>query len=163
MTLNDLRNTKGLLIDTNLLVLLVIGSMDVNQISGHNLTNKYTYDDYNLLVSFMERFKEIVVTPNILTEASNLLETYSYKGQQALTVLQNIAGVMTELFSESVPTMNAYSKSYLKFGLSDSIIHYLAERNYLVLTDDLKLCYYLQGHSLLAFNFNHLRTDSLLH
>jgi predicted nucleic acid-binding protein len=141
----------------------VVGSIDVNQIASHNLTNKYTHNDYNLLVSFMDRFREIVVTPNILTEASNLLETYSYKGQQALTVLQNIARIMTEILSESLATMDKYPKSYLKFGLSDSVIHYLAEQGCIVLTDDLNLCYYLQGHSLLAFNFNHLRTDSLLH
>ena len=163
MTLIDIQRAKGLIIDTNLLVLLVIGTLDINQIPGHNLTNRYTRDDYHLLVSFIERFRITIVTPNILTEASNHLEKYSYKGQQALTVLHSIAQVMTELFYDSVPTMNAYTKSYLKFGLSDSIIHCIAEQDYLVLTDDLNLCYYLQGHNLLAFNFNHLRTNSLLH
>ncbi|QMW03236.1 hypothetical protein [Spirosoma foliorum] len=111
----------------------------------------------------MERFKILAVTPNILTESSNHLEKYSYKGQQALSILQNIGQAMSEIFSDSIFTMNAYPKSYLKFGLSDSVIHCLAEQDYLVLTDDMNLCYYLQGHGLLAFNFNHLRTDSLLH
>ncbi|UFH56617.1 hypothetical protein [Spirosoma sp. KNUC1025] len=163
MTLNDLRSVKGLLIDTNLLILLVIGRLDASQISAHNLTNSYTTDDYKLLISFISRFRSTVVTPNILTEASNLLETYSYKGQQALTLLQDIAKAMNEVYCESIMTMTNHHKSYIKFGLSDSVTYSLAIQNYLILTDDLKLCSYLQGQGLFAFNFNNLRTHYLLH
>lgn len=162
MTFSDFRATKGLLIDTNLLVLWVIGTLGANRISDHNLTSNYTAEDYQLLISFIERFRSIVVTPNILTEASNLLEKDSYKGQQALTILQNIAQAVNEVFNTSIQLMTDYQKSYLKFGLSDSSIYCLAKQNYLILTDDLKLCYYLQGQGLLAINFNNLRTDYLL-
>lgn len=101
----------------------------------------------------------MVTTPNILTEVSNLLEGYSYKGQQALTILERFATGTKEISHESSSTMNLHPKSYLKFGLSDAVIHRIAEENYLVLTDDLNFCAYLQGQGLLAINFTNLRID----
>jgi hypothetical protein len=158
MTAADLRNSKGLLIDTNLLVLLIIGALGPEQIGKHKLTSKYVAEDYDLLTSFVDQFKQISTTSTILTEASNLLEGYAYKGQEALVLLQRIVEVADELVFDSISTMTVYSKSYIKFGLSDATIHRVAQENYLILTDDLRLCAYLQGLGLLAINFNNLRT-----
>ncbi len=162
MLLTDLRKTKGLLIDTNLLVLLVVGALNPDHISSHKRTNTYTAEDYRLLLSFVDRFRVIITTPNILTEASNLLEGYTYQNQSALALLERVTQVMQEIFYESTPTMHTYTRSYLKFGLSDATIYRIAEENYLILTDDLNFCAYLQHQGLLAINFNNLRTDHLL-
>ena len=163
MTVTKLGTSKGLVVDTNLLVVLVIGSLDPDQISSHKLTSRYSAEDYHLLKSFVDRFKVVVTTPNILTEASNLLENYVYRGQQALTVLERVAQFMHEVVYDSLPTMSTHPKSYLKFGLSDAVIQCVAENNYAVLTDDLNFCAYLQGQGLVAVNFNNLLTDTLLH
>ncbi len=159
MTITELRATKGVLIDTNLLVLLVVGTLSSTQISGFKRTTSYSCEDYKRLLSFADQFKIIITTPNILTEASNLLEGYAYKQQQALAVLERFATGTKEISHESLSTMNLYPKSYLKFGLSDAVIHRIAEENYLVLTDDLNFCAYLQGQGLLAINFTNLRID----
>lgn len=159
MTLDDLRRTNGLLIDANLLVLLVVGTLDRDRIIRHKRTNKYTEEDFQLLLDFIDRFKRIVTTPNILTEVSNLVEGDSYQGVSALTILQQFALFADELTVSSIETMNSYQKSYLKFGLSDAVISSVANQNFLVLTEDLNFCAYLQGQGLLAINFNNLRTD----
>jgi hypothetical protein len=163
MTATKFSSSKGLLIDTNLLVLLVVGALNPDQISVYKRTNQYSSEDYQLLLSFVDRFRVVATTPNILTEASNLLEGYAYRGQQAFTLLERVAQVTHEIFYDSLPTMMSYSRSYLKFGLSDATIHRVAEDNYLVLTDDLNFCAYLQGQGLIAINFNNLRTDTLLY
>ena len=163
MTIAKLLSSKGLLVDTNLLVLLVIGALNPDQISDHKLTSKYSAVDYRLLKSFVDQFKLVVTTPNILTETSNLLGGYVYRGQQALAVLERIAQFTHEVFYDSLLTMRGHSTSYLKFGLSDSVIHRVAKDNYTILTDDLRLCAYLQGRGLTAINFSNLLTDSLLH
>ena len=72
MTIAKLLSSKGLLVDTNLLVLLVIGALNPDQISDHKLTSKYSAVDYRLLKSFVDRFKLVVTTPNILTETWGL-------------------------------------------------------------------------------------------
>ncbi|MCC5613443.1 hypothetical protein LC612_43920 [Nostoc sp. CHAB 5834] len=163
MTDTRLLTSRGVLIDTNLLILWVVGAMNPSQISTYKRTNQYSSEDYSLLTSYIDRFKVILTTPNILTEASNLLEGYTYKGQQALSLLERVAQKTQEVFHSSLSIMDIHSKSYLKFGLSDAIIHHLAADNYTVLTDDLKFCSYLQSQGLLAINFNNLRTDFLLH
>lgn len=162
MTLTELHAANGLLIDANLLILLIVGNLNPAHIHTHKRTaNKYSAEDYTLLISFVDQFKAsaVVTTPNILTEVSNLLEGYSYKGQQALTILERFATGTKEISHESSSTMNLHPKSYLKFGLSDAVIHRIAEENYLVLTDDLNFCAYLQGQGLLAINFTNLRID----
>ena len=153
------------MIDANLLILLIVGNLNPNQINTHKRTsNRYTVEDYALLLSFVDQFmlKAVVTTPNILTEVSNLLEGYSYKGLQALTLLERFAQSTKEIFLDSSSTMTLYPKCYLKFGLSDTVIHRLASESYLVLTDDLNFCAYLQGQGLLSINFNNLRTNFLL-
>jgi hypothetical protein len=163
MTLSDLRNSKGLLLDTNLLVLLIIGLLSPSQITKHKRTKGgYSEDDFRLLIAFIDQFKTVTTTPNILTEVSNLIEGDYYQGISALAILHRFTANAEEITNDSLPIMTDFSKSYLKFGLSDAVIHTIAQRNYLILTDDLNFCAYLQGQGLFAVNFNNLRTDFLL-
>jgi len=61
-------------LDTNLLVLLVVGSVDRGQVERHRRTKRFTVEDYDRLVRLLEGLEQVFVTPNTLTEASNLLE-----------------------------------------------------------------------------------------
>ncbi|MCY7357876.1 MAG: hypothetical protein LH609_10485 [Rudanella sp.] len=72
MTRAELARKSGLLLDTNLLVLLVIGQYDPKRINGHKRLQSYTSEDYDLLLGFMSLFRTFATTPNILTEVSNL-------------------------------------------------------------------------------------------
>jgi len=45
----------GLLIDTNLLVLFIVGTVNRNRIGNFKRTSKYSKDDYDLLVRVLER------------------------------------------------------------------------------------------------------------
>ena len=161
MLFPDPRKSKGLLIDTNLLVLLTIGTLSTSQI-GKGRTGHYTVEDFKLLLRIIDEFQVLIVTPNILTEASNLLEGTSYKGINALSILMEIAKKLEEEYKSSLPIMQDYSKSYTKFGLSDAVIHAMAKENYIVLTQDLRLCSYLEALGLNALNFNHFRVNTLL-
>lgn len=163
MISTDLQRARGLLIDTNLLVLLVVGSVSATAIAGNKRLSAYTATDYKLLLSFVERFKSLFTTPHILTEVSNLIGCETKQQQLGLEILKRLVQQMEEVVPASSETMNLYTKSYLKFGLSDASIHRVATDRLLVLTDDLDFCYYLQGQNLLALNFNNLRTDYLLH
>ncbi len=65
---------SSLLIDTNLLVLLVVGVVDRKLISTHKRTKTFTESDFDLLVSVLKRFNEIWITSHCLAETSNLLK-----------------------------------------------------------------------------------------
>ncbi len=64
---------QGLLIDSNLLLLLFVGQYDPTRIQKFKRTDQFTVGDYELLADYVEQFRELVTTPSILTEVSNLL------------------------------------------------------------------------------------------
>ena len=63
---------KGILIDSNLLLLYFIGKYNKTLIQRFKRTQKYVTEDYELLTAVIKDFTKIITTPNILTEVSNL-------------------------------------------------------------------------------------------
>lgn len=147
---------KGLLVDTNLLLLYFIGAYDPERIPKFKRTMAFTVDEFRLLAEFLNGFDKLVTTPNVLTEVSNL------SGQLA----ENLHVPFYDAFASRIPFLEEHfvtsvSVSSLahfnKFGLTDSGIVQLVKDKYLVLTDDLSLVGYLQNHGIDVVNFNHIR------
>ncbi len=148
--------TKGLLIDTNLLLLYVVGMYDPDRIQIFKRTMAFTVDEFLLLATIFESFDKVITTPNVLTEVSNLsgqlpknLHSYFYSDFAARIP------VLAERYTAS-GTISA-SAHFNKFGLTDSGIVDTVKDSYLVLTDDLMLFGYLQNFGIDAINFNHIR------
>ena len=55
------------------MVLLVAGRTDRSLVTKHRRLREFTTEDYDRLVDLIIRFGTVFVTPNTLTEASNLL------------------------------------------------------------------------------------------
>ena len=70
--------TDGCFIDSNLLALLVVGFTDHGLISKHRRLREFTAEDYHLLTDLIGRVGPVLITPNTLTETSNLL---AYHGE----------------------------------------------------------------------------------
>ena len=81
---NSLNAPVGYFVDANLLVLLVVGNVDQDLIAKHGRLEEYTAEDYETLLDLLSqtRQSQIYVTPNTLTEASNLL--YRHGGTGAI-------------------------------------------------------------------------------
>ena len=154
------RNT-GLVVDTNLLVLYLVGKFNLQEISNCKRTKSYTKGDFITLSSFMANFKNIVTTPNILTEVSNLTETYNANSGKLFFPSFHL--LIKSLSETHILSMAASSgHCFPQYGLTDSCIHELANMNHLVLTDDLRFYGYLESRSLPVINFNHLRSAAML-
>jgi hypothetical protein len=152
---------RTLLLDTNLLILLVVGLYDPRAIIRFKRTNNqaFTEKDFELLEAAIEKFELLCTTPNILTEASNLLEGSPYFS----TFQELIEKVLGEHLLDSKTVIGVDNKCFAKFGLSDAVIRNLADQeNITVLTVDLPLYGYINSLGLNAFNFNHLRSGYLL-
>ena len=63
----------GHFVDANLLVLLVIGTAQRSLIGRHPRLRVCSTDDFDILVKLLGTGEKIYVTPNALTETSNLL------------------------------------------------------------------------------------------
>src|SRR5579884_1086932 len=146
---------KGLLVDSNLLLLFLVGSFDSSLIEKFKRTRAsgFTTDDFELLTRIMAQFEKIVTTPHILTEVSNLS---TFKGITKMDYFQRFGISILSFDEQTVPSKNFCHKAYFcAFGLKDAAIAHIAKNNYLVLTAEFALSNYLQKSGIDAINFNH--------
>ena len=148
---------KGILIDTNLLLLLFVGQLSENFIQKFQRTNQYTKSDYQILLNFIDKFDKVVTTPNIMTEMSNLGSNSMYgdKLKNFFSKFVDNFVIISEQYLESKIIAN--SENIDEFGLTDIGIVLVAKDNYLILTDDLDLSMFALRNNVAAVNFNHIR------
>ncbi len=153
--INQYRN-KGVLIDTNILLLLFVGLTNRDRIERFKRTQQFTPSDYDTLTQLLGCFSPIVVTPNILTEVNSLLNQLGEpERSQCLGLFgQGILGFDEQyVMSRSIVTQAIFGR----FGLTDTGIVEAAKGRYLVLTDDLRLAVNLQSLGVDTVNFNNIR------
>ena len=149
---------KSLLIDTNLLLLLLIGSLDPSLIQKEKITANQGFDeaDFNQLRNFAVKFQKLVTTPHILTEVSNHAD--KIKGASHGKFFQRFMSLIETLDERSEASkILAKTDTFERFGLTDTAIRHLAKENILVLTVDFPLAGYLQKKGLKVINFNNVR------
>jgi hypothetical protein len=149
-------HSGGVLVDTNILLLYCVGSYSREQISRFKRTVQFTVEDYDLLVRLLSRFARVVTTPNILSEVNSLS---GQMGEPAKTqYFEEFARGIALLDEQYVASATASRLSaFPKLGLTDSGILHLAGGKYLVLSDDFRLCQFLEKAGVDVLNFNHIR------
>ncbi len=149
-------NTDRLLIDTNLLVLLVVGLVNRTRIERFKRTRQYTAEDFDLLSREFGSWKSVYTTPHILAEVSNLTDLEGLERLQARQILKETISTLTEV---GIPSARAVDEPvYQRLGLVDATIAAVARaQECTVLTDDLDLYLMLQRDRVEVINFTHLR------
>jgi hypothetical protein len=146
---------SGILVDTNILLLLLVGNVDPDMIPRFKRTSQFVPEDYELLKRLLALFIRIVVTPNILSEVSNLA---GQMGEPVKSVCFSCFFDNIEVMKESYVESRIVSRDHLvRFGLTDSTTFLLSSQPILVLTDDFRLSNYMSHHGLDVINFNHIR------
>lgn len=148
---------KGILIDTNILLLYFVGTVNRQRISQFKRTQQFIPEDYDTLLAIINYFsKKIVTTPNILTEVNSLANQLGEpERSQCFTLFSQNISSLEEFYNES--KIIVQHEKFIKFGLTDCGIINLVRDKYLVLTDDLKLANYLQKEAIDTVNFNNIR------
>src|ERR1035441_10305501 len=130
--------SAGLLVDTNLLVLFAVGTVNRNRIETFKRTRQYTTDDYDLLVRVLGNFERLYTVAHVLAEVSNLTDLPGPERLQARLVLKETISVLHE--AEMSSTRAAEDRLYQDLGLVDAAIGAVARANSCaVLTDDFAL------------------------
>ena len=162
MTFQTFRSRAGLLIDSNILTLYIVGLYDVKRIAEFKRTKGfYSGDDFLLLKNFIALFdNRLITTPHILAEVSNLLEGTRYQHGPLLNSLATYMNIVQEIYIPSREVIHQQPLLFTRFGLSDIIAGELVKQNYLLLTDDLDFSAYLRNRGMPVINFNNLRFNS---
>ena len=149
--------SRGILVDTNLLLLFVIGTYDRSRIAMFKRTQSFLPEDFDLLGSLLRNFSRIATTPNVLTEVSNL--TTQLPGALSKEALGVLASTIEVLHEQYIPSGRAAANErFSRFGLTDTtILELLSLNRMLVLTDDFSLSQFIEWAGFDALNFNHIR------
>jgi rRNA-processing protein FCF1 len=146
---------RRLLVDTNLLLLLFIGTFDPSRISKFKRTQQFSSRDFDLLVNFLKPF-EVITTPHILTEISNLGGQLSSQFINAFfSVYAKLVQGLREITKNSSEIVQ--SELFIPFGLTDAAIGMICSTSIAVLTDDKRLASVLASKGARVLSFDVLR------
>ncbi|MEL7352962.1 MAG: PIN domain-containing protein [Cyanobacteria bacterium P01_A01_bin.116] len=150
--------SKGIVVDSNILLLYFVGLVKRSRVSQFPRTEHFTPQDFDLLVTFLSDFKSIATTPNILSEVSSFINKLREPDR---SFCYEFFAVEIPSFHEIyVPSKTVASGhwSFKTYGLTDCGLSALAkQKQYLVLTDDLRFANFLHHQKIDTINFKDLR------
>jgi predicted nucleic acid-binding protein len=153
---SSLDRRAGLLIDTNLLVLFIVGSVNPNRIERFKRTSQYTRSDYQLLLSVLDHFEHLYTSAHVMAEVSNLTDLTGRERILARRRLKDMLDILREPWMPSVRA--AQSARYESLGLTDASVMALArEHKCAVLTADFDLYLALSRDGIPVLNFAHVQ------
>lgn len=147
---------RGVLLDSNLLLLLVVGTYDRSQVGKFKRLSKFAPEDYDTLLALVGSLGQLYITPNTATEVSNLAGAFSGEVRKACfrVFAQTIfASDELTIASSDAATHSAFEE----LGLTDAAIFQVAGNPALILTTDFPLSQKLAAQGLPVINFNHIR------
>jgi len=145
----------ALLVDTNLLLLYLVGHVDRDLALRFKNTQQFSREDFEWLCRFVGR-RKLVATPHVLTEVSNLGGQLS--GAKKERFFEVLAASIPNLDERLVPSREAVGAAvYHQLGLTDAAIERVAQSKVEILSTDAPLVHRLQARKFAALNFWHLR------
>lgn len=147
----------GYFIDANLLVLLIVGRVGEEFIAKHSRLQQFVDEDYRILRNLLDIVDQVFVTPNTLTETSNLLAQHGEpERSRFFDQLRSTIEESREI--HVVSEVASQNREFRRLGLTDAALLEVATVETPLLTVDLDL--YLaaitkdQGT---AMNFRHIQ------
>jgi hypothetical protein len=146
---------KGVLVDTNRLVLFLVGTVSRHRILNFKRTGDFTIEDFDLLVRLIDWFGKLIATPHVLSQVSDLTDLTGNE----LTKIRELFKVLVETIEESYDASRLLvsDPAFKRLSLTDAAIATVCCRGVLVLTADAQLHVALQERDIDALNFNHIR------
>ena len=148
----------GVFVDANLLVLLIVGRTDRGLIARHRRLRAFSEEDYKRLLLTIEKFDKVFVTPNTLTEASNLLAQHGEPERSRLFgVLRLLIDKSEEIVLASATA--ARNSAFTRLGLTDAALLEVVSEETPLLTVDFDLYWAaLEKGQGVVYNFTHFRS-----
>jgi hypothetical protein len=149
-----LEHSRYLLIDSNLLVVLIVGRVAIGLL-GKESVKDYHAKDYELLLKFVSQFEGYVTTQAILAETNALLtKTGAWARNECWAALAEQIPLFAERCSNSSEL--AKNPDFSRFGLTDISIKAAASDDTLVLSADWPLVGLLRANGIAALHYEEL-------
>lgn len=129
---------RGYFIDANLLTLFVAGRENPALIARHRRLEGYSVADYALLLQLVASVDQVLVTPNTLTETSNLLG--QHREPERSRLLRRLRAVIQDSREITVASaVAADNPAFARLGLADAALLEVATADTPVVTMDFNL------------------------
>ena len=145
---------KRYLLDTNTLLLFLIGGANDRYIGTHRRLRAFSTDDFFNLVAILGDAPVFVTLPQILTEVSNLIGIKDGADPRIVNACVTFILASEELNVDS--SFVVRDPSFVRFGLTDAAIITLRQANVHVLTVDYALFGKLSALGFEVTNLRHL-------
>ena len=147
----------GVAVDTGLLLLLTVGYYENSYVSRFKLTSFFSDEDYELLAEFLSKFRNVVLTPHVLAELSNLaFKLPSGRLDGYLDRLRQLLLPLPECYVEKNPVLT--HGDFKNLGVADvGLVISCLEGPYLLLTSDRRLSGIARRNGVDALHFDELR------
>jgi rRNA-processing protein FCF1 len=148
------------IIDTNSLILLILGLIDPTLINKHKRTSIYDEKDFHALLTVIKNLDNVVVLPNIWTEVDNLLN--SFKGKYKTLYVESITQTIkttTEKYIESKTIENKFE--FYDLGLTDTLILEFSKECEMLITSDSELSDYAVANDIKVFDLKKWKNERL--
>ena len=148
------------LLDTNVLLLFLVGETDVSLLKTFKRMQAFEAGDLGLLADALRPFRQILTTPHVLAETSNFVDQAPlYRRQDLIAALRRFAERNEERFEAAKELMTRKEFEYV--GLADVGLVSLSSVA-TVLTIDYRLAYEISVNRGAVVNFQHLRGEQML-
>lgn len=149
-----------ILIDSNALVVLIVGLIDPNLLKTHKRTSIYDEEDFRELLNVLGELDQVVVLSNVWTEVDNLLNGFSgnYKYPYISTISALIASA-TEKYIASASVTDSYE--FYDLGLTDALILNEARNCQLLITSDSKLSDHAIANGIQVYDLIRAKNEKL--
>lgn len=144
---------RGVFLDTNLLLLFVVGLRSSERVRTHRKLQAFVPDDAEALYRFCGRFPRIVTMPHVLTQASDLLQDDDQLS------LKRVVDLCEEEFIPSREVTALHQYPYM--GLADAAILGRIAGSFLVLSDDGRLVHEVRRLEGGALEFDWVRAIAI--
>jgi hypothetical protein len=111
----------GFLVDTQLLVLFVVGTASLGYIGQHKRLHAYTEADFTLLTTILGKPQRLRAIPNTLTETANLVD--DIVGPARLNIVRTFGRIVSAMTETYVPGARAVARpEFERLGLTDAAL-----------------------------------------
>lgn len=144
---------RPVLVDTQLLVLLVVGLTRPSLIARHkNTKDAYTRTDFDLLLDLLGYAPKFLFCPHVAAETSNLVTQYGEPDRSRL--LEVFKALLGNASEATVPITEAMGQpEFIALGLADAAQLALCTSEAVLLTDDERLFRAASARGLAALRF----------
>lgn len=148
--------SKSLLFDSNLLLLLLLGSYDIKLIKSFKRLQMFSLDDFQTLREISLSFK-ISTTAHVLTEISNLSNDLPHHQKQI--IFPYLASRIQFLHENTTVAKDSVLRpEFVPFGLTDSVLSELCH-SYVLVTNDGRLAAHLRRQQRIVLTMDDLRVQ----